>query len=237
VIAYVQGQALTSFLYGLFLWVGWWFLLFGVSYFPWPMKLKRAASVCRRALLFITLCGLLALAAAEIVILGGSKEQPDEGYGAVVILGAGLHGERPSAVLYSRLESGLELLKKNPEAVAVLCGGQGGGEYITEAEAMRRYLAQNGVAENRMLLEERSTDTRENLLFAKELLDETFGEAPPAVVVTNDFHITRSLLLARKAGLTVSGVGAYTPQEGAMRLSLYLREGFALVYAAVFREI
>jgi uncharacterized SAM-binding protein YcdF (DUF218 family) len=155
----------------------------------------------------------------------------------VIILGAGLHGERPSAVLYSRLEAGLELLNENPEAAAVLCGGQGGGEYITEAEAMRRYLAEHGIGADRMILEEHSTDTRENLLFAKELLEERFGALPPAVVVTNDFHMTRSLLLARKAGLTVSGRAAYTPQAGAMRLSLYLREGFALVYAAVFREI
>jgi hypothetical protein len=69
----------VSFLYGLFLWVGWWFVLFGLSYFPWPMKLKRAASICRRALLFLTLCGLLAFTAAEIVIAGGAKEKPAEG--------------------------------------------------------------------------------------------------------------------------------------------------------------
>jgi len=179
----------------------------------------------------------LALGIAEAVILSGGTEKPGEAYGAVVILGAGLHGERPSAVLYSRLEAGLSLLNENPDAVAVLCGGQGGGEYITEAEAMRRYLAENGIDGSRLILEERSTDTRENLVFAKSLLEERFGEAPESVVVTNDFHIKRSLLLAKKAGLPAEGLSAYTPQAGAMRLSLYLREGFALVYAFIFGEI
>ena len=227
----------VAFLYSLSLYCGAWFILFGLSFFPAKGGLKRAAVVCRRVLIVLTLLLTVMLGAAEYVILGGGGELPDKNYSAVIILGAGLHGERPSAVLYSRLEEGLELLEKNPDCAAVLCGGQGIGEYITEAEAMRRFLSEHGVAQERLILEETSTDTRENLSFARKLLEKRFGEAPKSVIVTNDFHMARSLLLAKKAGLTVSGAPAYTPQLGAMRLSLYLREGFALTKALIFGEI
>ena len=93
----------------------------------------------------------------------------------------------------------------------MVTGGLGTHATITEAEAMARFLINHGVPYYRILLEDESTSTHENLTFAMEILEEHFGGEFTAVVISNDFHMFRAVGMARRAGFEdVRRMGART---------------------------
>ena len=84
----------------------------------------------------------------------------------MIVLGCGVNGDRPSLMLTERLDAAYDYLNTHEEVVGILSGGQGKGENISEAECMYRYLTEKGIAKERLYKEERSTSTRENLLYS-----------------------------------------------------------------------
>ena len=114
----------------------------------------------------------------------------------IIVLGAHVEGTRLTLALLERTRRALKYLQENPETKAVLSGGKGTGEAITEAQAMYYYLTEHGIKEERLILEERSTSTAENLKFSLDLigLDHSVG------VVTNHFHVFRGTAIGRKCG-------------------------------------
>ena len=137
-------------------------------------------------------------------------QTPPGGQTTVIVLGARVTGERPSLMLERRLQAAVRYLKANPESVAVLSGGLGAGADISEALAMKRWLAANGIAEERLFLEDRSISTYENMIFSQMVIAE--NNLPQRVAIATDgFHIYRAHLLARQAGLDPSAIPAQTP--------------------------
>ena len=124
----------------------------------------------------------------------------------IIVLGAHVDGTRMTLALLERARRALLYLEENPGTRAVLSGGKGDGENITEAEAMYRYLTEHGIAGERLILEEYSTSTKENLAFSLEKI----GTGNCSVgVVTNNFHVFRALQIAKKYGLSdVCGIAA-----------------------------
>lgn len=131
----------------------------------------------------------------------------NQNFDYIVVLGAGLKGERVPPLLASRIERGISLLKKNKKALLILSGGQGPGEDITEGEAMARYALSRRVPPERILVERRSRNTWENLEFSRELMERTH---PRVAVVTTSYHVFRALLIARRLHLPCKGFGAKT---------------------------
>ena len=229
-----RGIGTSTFVFFLLPVIGLWILLIALCFLPFKGRLGHIARTARRIMIILSALGASILAAAEIHIILGSSPSHSEDYDAVIILGAGLYGETPSAALDSRLREGRDALRENPESLALLTGGQGPGERITEAEAMRRFLVSAQIAEERILLEDKAESTEENLKFSKEILDSKLGAGNYRVlIVTNEFHIARSLLLAKRIGLEAEGRAAVTPNVGLLRFSAYLREGFALTAAVL----
>ena len=153
----------------------------------------------------------------------------------VIVLGAGVRGEIVTRPLARRLDTAFYYWQRNPDAYVIVTGGLGNRATITEAEAMARYLVRRGMPRERILLEELSTSTYENLKFAKEILDGYFPDGFSAVLVTNDFHIFRGVQTARSVGLDVNRRGAYT--DWYSWPVNYLREMLAVVnfWAGRFR--
>ena len=151
----------------------------------------------------------------------------DEEY--VIALGAGLHGERPSLAMQSRIDALVDYMNKNPDATAILCGGMGSGETITEAEAFRRALIDAGIPRARMIKEDTSENTAENLENAAAIIRR---DGTAVAVVTNDFHLWRGKLLARRAGLDPTGVCAPTPRID-LTIQYHLREYFSIIKALI----
>lgn len=127
----------------------------------------------------------------------------------LIILGAKVNGETPSLALQYRIDAALEYAKENTNTILIASGGQGPGEDITEAEAMRRELVDKGIPESRIYLEDQSTSTYENIKFSKQFIPE---DAKNGIVVTNDYHLYRSIQIARDTDLKVDGLPAKTPQ-------------------------
>ncbi len=126
----------------------------------------------------------------------------------VVVLGAGVHGETPSASLSDRLERALKYMNAHPDAVAVVSGGQGSGEDITEAECMRQYLTAHGIADERIIKEERAKSTAENVQFSLDIIAEHGGGS--VAVISSDYHMCRAKLMFRRAGVNVTCIAAKT---------------------------
>ena len=177
-------------------------LLYGLSF----RRLNEALPRWLKRMVLI----LVALVCAFILFLFvyGQADTDTGKEDAVIVLGAGLRGDRLSLVLKERLDSALEYAEENPEALIVVSGGQGRGETITEAKAMSRYLIARGVPEDRILREGKSTSTAENFRYSKAILDEVMEGDYTVVYITNDFHLFRAGILAGDAGLTANRKGA-----------------------------
>ncbi|THE13293.1 YdcF family protein [Bacillus timonensis] len=145
--------------------------------------------------------------------------EPPQHADYLIILGAKVNSETPSLALQYRIDAAAVYAKENENTILIASGGQGPGEDITEAESMRRKLVDKGISESRIFLEDRSTSTYENIKFSKRFIPE---EAKLGIIVTNDYHLYRSVQIARDAGLTVEGLPAKTPQI--TLLKAYIRE-------------
>ena len=132
-------------------------------------------------------------------------------YDYVIVLGAGLlDGNRVSKLLSDRLDKGIAIYRRNvPDCTLVCSGGQGADETVSEAKAMRDYLVSKGIPPEDILMEDRSTDTMENVTFCRNLIDSR-GGGKNVVITTNGYHVLRPMIYSRKIGLPIDGIGAHT---------------------------
>ena len=137
----------------------------------------------------------------------------------IIVLGAGLNRDKVTPLLASRIEAGIKLynkqLKKYDHApTLIMSGGQGSDELISEAQAMANYINEKGYQPKKVYLEDRSTTTRENILYSQELASKKDNIASfhskKVVVATNNYHLLRAGILARNLGLSFRGIGAQT---------------------------
>ncbi|ART76116.1 hypothetical protein B4U37_08725 [Sutcliffiella horikoshii] len=152
-----------------------------------------------------------------------AKQEPPKGMDYLIVLGARVKGEVMTKALLFRVEAALEYLKENPNTKVIASGGQGPGEDITEAEAMRRYFVKHGIEEERIILEDRSTTTFENLSYSKALMEDGASVA----IVSNDFHMYRASLIGKRLDFAeVHTLAGKTPKIAILKL--WSREYFAV---------
>lgn len=196
---------------------------------------RRIAGLWKKAAgrVFLIIFGVIAAAGLGLCVffsvnMAVYAERDCDSADCVIVLGCQVLGETPTDMLCDRLDAALELLEENPEALCVVSGGQGNLEDISEAEAMRRYLNAHGIADERIITEDRSTTTDENIRFTAELLSE-IGISDNITIVTNEFHQYRADIFARRAGLTVGHHSARTSPR--LLLNQWVREWGALAVA------
>ncbi|HHV98796.1 MAG TPA: YdcF family protein [Clostridiaceae bacterium] len=187
-----------------------------------------SSTLLRRLIVSLAAVFLVSFVIIEAIIIVNSYSDEVVETDYLIILGAGLRGERVSLTLMERLEKGIEFLTQYPDVKVVVSGGQGRGESITEAEAMRRYLVGKGIDEERIIKEDRATSTMENMKFSKEILDKQSGkDTKDITIITSDFHMLRAKMLARRNGLNPRGITCNTPVQ--VRINCYIREYFAFI--------
>lgn len=162
-------------------------------------------------------------------ILTGQRPQANGENEYAIILGAKVSVEIPSLSLQYRIDSALQYALKYPHVILILSGGQGPGEDITEAEAMKRYLLKNGIEEKRLLLEPASTSTYENISFSVKLIPDSVDRV---TIITSDYHLARAKKIARKLGFQTDVIVAKTPKIVEKRLKT--RERVALLKTMIF---
>ena len=148
---------------------------------------------------FFSLLFILCVTCASLIIYG-STDNCTYREDAVIVLGASIHGDRPSASLRSRLDAAIKYHHKNKDALIVVSGGKGPQEDCTEAEVMAKYLTDNGVDVNKIILEASATSSQENFSYSKKLLDAYFESEYSISYITNEYHIYRAGVNAQKQG-------------------------------------
>ena len=150
----------------------------------------------------------------------------------VVVLGSGLaRGDRVPPLLASRLERGRHVYQTlvgrgKTRPVLIVSGGKGSDEQISEAEAMARYLIERGVPADHVLREDQSSTTEENLTFSQAIMERS-RPGYRCIVVTSNYHVFRTAMLARRLGVNGQVTGSRT--AGYYWPTAMLRE-----FAAVF---
>lgn len=196
-------------------WRGWWEVL--------PVVGRRAVGVVAGVLV----AGFLV---TQACIFSEFNDEGEPGLDYIVVLGAQVHENGPSVVLRYRLDAARDYLEANPETVCIVSGGQGLNEHTAEANVMADYLSEQGIDEQRIIREDCSTNTLENIEFSGAFLD---SASDTVGIVTNNFHVFRSVQIARKVGYAhVCGLAApsslNTLPNNLARESLGIAKDFAV---------
>ncbi len=167
----------------------------------------------RHKTVLISGCLVVAVAVTMVLVPLGlmihAAWQTPQNNATVVVMGCQVLGDSPSVMLQDRCDAAVEYLKQHPDSNCVATGGLGEGATITEARAIYNYLVANGIEAHRIVLEERSTNTCENMTFAANLIQQK-GWNPNVAIVSDAFHQWRSAYFARQNGLTPSAVNCIT---------------------------
>lgn len=171
------------------------------------------------------IAGLAVVIALEGLVLSGMHAAAPAGMDYLIVLGANVYQDGPSPALTRRLNAVMDVLDDHPDAVIIATGGQGANEPISEAQCIRDELVKRGVDAGRIRMEDQSTDTWENVVNCKAMIED---DNAAVAIVTNNYHIWRSLRMARRAGLTnVHGIAAtYT---GPTLFHFMIREAVSIV--------
>ena len=190
---------------------------------------KRTKAVVR--VFTILLCiGLVVFAATECFIIRASVGNPGAETEYLLVLGAKVNRNGPSLTLRNRIDAAYDYLIAHPDATAILSGGKGNDEHISEAQCMFDALTAMGIPAHRLWMEDRSTSTWENLIFTLELIQEKTGDTPDTIaMVTSEYHLFRAGLFARRLGLETVGVPAPTTLP-VLKVNYFIREAVAVWY-------
>jgi uncharacterized SAM-binding protein YcdF (DUF218 family) len=153
-----------------------------------------------------SLLALVVVICLLIVIEGRRDDAQQVGVGrvgAAVVLGAAQWNGDPSPVLRARLDHALELYRRGQVRQIILTGGVGPGDTVSEAAAGKEYLVAQGLPADALLLEETGTTTWESLRNAATLARE--NQIGAVLLVSDPFHMLRSLKMARDLRLTAYG--------------------------------
>lgn len=197
-----------------------------------PNHQKKPWSPWLKAFFALILVGVLSFGGLFAAVMYGSYNHITGDPQVMVILGCRvMPGGEPSMLLQDRLETALDYLEEDPDILVVVSGGQGSNEPVSEAACMAGWLEERGISEDRIFQEDQSSNTKENLIFSKELLAREgidVGETD-VLVVSNGFHLTRARMLAERFGYgevsTLAAPSSHIPS----RIQMYIREPLALV--------
>ena len=161
----------------------------------------------------------------EGCIISGFSKNTEKELDYIVVLGAQLKTTGPSRVLQYRLDTAYEYLTAHPDTKVIVSGGQGSNEPASEAQGMYDYLVKRGIEPGRIVLEDKSVNTEQNIRFSKEFLQ---ADADKVGIVSNNFHVFRAVKLAKAAGYR-NVVGIAAPATAFYLPNNMLREFFGVV--------
>lgn len=195
------------------------------AYFPKLFrKFPGFTRVVIRVFTIILCIGLTIFALTEAVIIHASFGSPGEDVDYLLVLGAKVRVTGPSLSLQNRIDEAYDYLIAHPDTIAILSGGQGTDEPVTEAACMYDRLVTKGINPKRLWKEDKATSTWENLKFTLDLVEEKTGTRPAKLgVVSSEYHLFRASLFAREHGVEFVGIPAETTKIS-LKINYFLRE-------------
>ena len=150
-----------------------------------------------------------------------------------IVYGAGLKGDQPGVTLRKRLDTAIEYMEQLPESVCIVSGGQGADEVMAEAAVMKNYLCEHGISEDRIFVEDRSSNTLENIKFSLNIIEKEGLNKDEIVSLSNAFHIPRIELIFSRLGIESEFVLAPDPNPYSM-FSVLVREYMSYAKLLIF---
>ncbi|MCY6959326.1 YdcF family protein [Clostridium brassicae] len=211
-------------------------IFYGLVKSKYNYKMPKLNNLMKGILYVIAFMWLISFMVIEGLIIkhGINQEMRETKY--LLVLGAGVKGERMSQTLRDRMYKSLEYIRKYPNVKIIVSGGKGNGESISEAEAMKRFLVVNGVDEKNIIKEDKSTNTYENLKYTKEMFNKFSDQSNLNIsMVTTNFHMYRAQFLAKKAGIESYAVPA--KMNFILIPNYYVREYFAVINSCILNQL
>ena len=211
-------------------------LILAVVVMTFAILLKRGFFIShfplwiRRTFVILLCMGVMIFGIVEGFIISGFSMKGQPGADYVIVLGAQMKADGPSKALQYRLDEAIRYLNENPSSKVIVSGGQGSDEHISEAQGMYEYLVEKEIEKDRIIKEDKSVNTTQNLAFSAEYLDR---ERDSVAVVTNNFHVFRAVKIAEKAGYqNVCGIAA--KGEPFLQINNMMREFFGVMKDFLF---
>lgn len=192
---------------------------------------RIAAASARITALILIAAFILSMAVIQIIIVTGMKSTDAE-CDYIFVLGGGIKDGKPTKAVIYRINRALEYLEKYPDTKMILCGGKTKRHAISEAAAMKNYMTELGVDPQKIILEDKSLDTTQNINYAISIIKQNGDNINNCKigVVTNGYHIYRSVLIMKKAGIKEPcSLAAKNPGYLVYNLNCHLREYFSVI--------
>lgn len=170
------------------------------------IKIFMSCAMVFYAVTFIILVGYIHLSpsAQPSVQADGTKN-------VYIVFGAKVKDDGPSKTLASRLDTAVEAMLKDGSSVCIVSGGQGPDEPFTEASCMRNYMTSRGISPERIFLEEKASNTKENIQYSAELIEQLGFTDRQIVCISSETHIPRIQLMCHRVGVDAVYIKAETP--------------------------
>ena len=193
-----------------------------------------AGAALWRIILILVGIGLMYFCVVENLIISNCRTDTDADSKYVIVLGAAVYGDVPSKTLANRMIGAMDYLETHPDSKLIVSGGQGDGEDITDAECLFRYLTAHGVEPQRIIMEDRSTSTMENLQNSFAII-RSLGDDPNGnvAIVSSSYHLYRAKMMAKNLGVEAAGIAGKMGYPLVM-INYYIREAFGVTHLWVF---
>lgn len=205
------------------------FFLAGVLLAFWGLRLikTRFPKTGKWAFRIFVIClavGFTVIAVTEGMIIAASFGDPEEPCEYIVVLGCLVRNSGPSASLWDRIYAARDYLDRHPDVIAILSGGKGSDEPMTEAQCMYDQLVKLGVSPERLWLEDKATSTWENIQFSLDLIERRTGTRPTKLgILSSEYHLFRATMFAHDLGIEAVGIPARTSKTS-QAINHFMRE-------------
>ena len=178
-----------------------------------------------RTVITVLLCiGMTVILITEGIIIHASFGDPDEHCDYIVVLGCMVWPNGPSPTLQNRIDAAYNYLEAHPGVIAVLSGGKGKDEPMSEAQCMYEGLLKKGIDPDRLWIEDQATSTWTNLQYSLALIESRTGSRPETIgILSSEYHLFRASLFADACGVEFVGVPAKTTKLS-LRVNYFMRE-------------
>ena len=187
-------------------------------------RYPKSVRTVRKIFSTLLVIGMIIVCFTEAVIIHASFGNPNESCDYVVVLGAKVRPDGPSVSLMDRICAAAEYLNEHPEVTAVVTGGKGADEPMTEAQCMYDELVNLGIDPARIWVEDQATSTWENLHFSLNLIEQNTGTRPEKIgILSSEYHLFRASLFADACGVESVGIPAPTSRLS-QKINHFMRE-------------
>ncbi len=183
-------------------------------------------------LLCVAAALLIAAVVTGILIVHAGKGSTGS-FRYMILLGAKVYGAEPSPILEDRIQAAYTYLRAHPDVICIVSGGKATEERISEAQCMYDRLTALGIDPERIWLEEKAVNTKQNIRYSMALIEEKTGHRPEVVgILSSDTHLLRAKFLARRQDVQAETVPAPSSHRSSY-WKHFLREIFVVWYYAL----